>query len=65
MSVQTTISPHNQLPFVSRTYPTEEDLDVSIKKAHTAQKSWSKVSVKDRIAIGRQFMVRRVDILVK
>ncbi|KAF5351256.1 hypothetical protein D9756_008468 [Leucocoprinus leucothites] len=56
MSVQTTISPHNQQPLVSRTYPGETDLDVIIREAHAAQKSWSKVPVKERIAIGRRFM---------
>ncbi|KXN81701.1 Succinate-semialdehyde dehydrogenase [NADP(+)] [Leucoagaricus sp. SymC.cos] len=56
MSVQTTISPHNQQPLVSRTYPGHNDLDIIINKAHAAQKQWSKVSVPDRVAIGRRFM---------
>ncbi len=60
MSVQTTISPHNQQPLVSRTYPGESDLDAIINKAHAAQKSWSKFSVKDRVTIGRRFMVNKL-----
>ncbi|KAJ8073530.1 hypothetical protein PM082_011806 [Marasmius tenuissimus] len=54
--VQTTITPHNQEPYVSRTYPTEAELDGYLKKAQVAQASWSKVPLKDRVAIGRKFM---------
>ncbi|EKM75670.1 hypothetical protein AGABI1DRAFT_116267 [Agaricus bisporus var. burnettii JB137-S8] len=56
MPVQVTVTPHTQQPLVSRTYPVQEDLDAAILKAHTAQKSWSSISVKDRVAIGRRFM---------
>lgn len=56
-NIQTTITPHNQNPFVTRTYPSENELDNLIAKAVIAQKAWSAVSVEDRVAIGRAFMV--------
>ncbi|KIK02902.1 hypothetical protein K443DRAFT_677253 [Laccaria amethystina LaAM-08-1] len=56
MSIQTTISPHNQKPYVSRTYPTKDELDFIIKNAATAQKLWSGVPVNKRVLIGRKFM---------
>ncbi|KAF5337946.1 hypothetical protein D9758_013100 [Tetrapyrgos nigripes] len=56
MSSQTTIIPHNQQPLVTRTYPEQSELDTSIKNAAEAQKAWSKVPLKERIAIGRKFM---------
>jgi hypothetical protein len=56
-SIQTTITPHNQTPFVTRTYPSENELDHLIANAVTAQKAWSAVSVEDRVTIGRKFMV--------
>ena len=56
-NTQTTITPHNQSPFVTRTYPSENELDHLIDNAVIAQKAWSAVSVEDRIAIGRKFMV--------
>jgi acyl-CoA reductase-like NAD-dependent aldehyde dehydrogenase len=56
--IQTTIIPHSQQPLISRTYPSESELDLAIKNASEAQKEWSKVPLDDRIAIGRQFMVR-------
>ncbi|EDR09482.1 NAD-aldehyde dehydrogenase [Laccaria bicolor S238N-H82] len=56
MSIQTTISPHNQKPYVSRIYPTKDELDVIVKNAATAQKLWSGVPVNERVLIGRKFM---------
>ncbi|KAJ2912910.1 hypothetical protein MD484_g7499, partial [Candolleomyces efflorescens] len=56
MSIQTTISPHNQQPYVSRTHPLPEDLDATIAKAAAAQKEWAAVPLEQRIAIGRQFI---------
>ncbi|KAL0574591.1 hypothetical protein V5O48_007376 [Marasmius crinis-equi] len=53
---QTTITPHNQAPYITKTYPTEAELDGYIKSAQTAQASWAKVPLKDRIATGRKFM---------
>ena len=58
MSLQTTISPHNQQPLVSRSYPAQGELDVLIKKAREAQKAWSNLPLKERVAIGYRFMVR-------
>ena len=57
MSIQTTITPHNQNPFVNRKYPSENELDQLITNAVIAQKTWSVVSVEDRVAIGKKFMV--------
>ncbi|GBE85744.1 Probable betaine aldehyde [Sparassis crispa] len=53
---QTTISPHNQQPLVTRTYPSESELDSVIGRSAAAQKQWHHVPLKDRIAIGRRFM---------
>ncbi|TFY82825.1 hypothetical protein EWM64_g1191 [Hericium alpestre] len=53
---QTTIVPHSQKPLVTRVYPTESQLDDTIRKASDAQKSWSRVPLKERIAIGTKFM---------
>lgn len=57
--IQTTISPHNQRPLVSRTYPSEAELDATIKRAAAAQRQWGRVPLQERIAIGRKFRVRR------
>jgi acyl-CoA reductase-like NAD-dependent aldehyde dehydrogenase len=56
MSTQTTITPHNQQPFVTRSYPSESELDQAIRNSANAQKAWSAVPVEDRIAIGRKFI---------
>lgn len=57
MFLQTTISPHNQQPLVSRSYPAQNELDVLITKAREAQKAWSNLPLKERVAIGYRFMV--------
>ncbi len=57
MSMQTTIIPHSQQPLVTRTYPSEQELDGFITIASKAQKTWSKVPLKERIAIGYKFIV--------
>ena len=57
---QTTITPHNQQPLVTRTYPSEAELDAAIRSAADAQKSWAKVPLEERIAIGRRFIVRDI-----
>ncbi|KIP02001.1 hypothetical protein PHLGIDRAFT_130969 [Phlebiopsis gigantea 11061_1 CR5-6] len=54
--VQTTISPHTQQPLVSRTYPSQEQVNEAIVKSKKAQKEWAKVPLKERIAIGRRFI---------
>lgn len=56
--MQTTISPHSQKPLVSRSYPSQSDLDVAIQNASKAQKLWRKVPLEERVDIGRKFMVR-------
>lgn len=55
---QTTIVPHTQEPFVTRTYPSASELDAIIEHAAQAQTEWKNVPLHDRIAIGRKFMVR-------
>jgi acyl-CoA reductase-like NAD-dependent aldehyde dehydrogenase len=54
---QATITPHTQSPLVTRTYPSDVELDAVIHNAAKAQKEWGRVPVKERIEIGRKFMV--------
>ena len=54
---QTTIVPHTQQPLVTRTYPTNPELDGIIQTAANAQKSWVKVPLSKRIEIGHKFIV--------
>lgn len=54
---QTTVTPHSQTPFVTRTYPREPELDGLIQRSAKAQKEWVRVPLQARIAIGRKFMV--------
>ena len=56
-SSQTTITPHNQQPFVTRTYPSQVELDGIIRRSSLAQKAWARVPLKDRVAIGTKFVV--------
>lgn len=62
-TVQTTISPHTQKPFVSRDYPSVQAVDEAIVKSKAAQKEWAKVPLKERIEIGRRFIVSVRDAL--
>ncbi|KAM6492495.1 NAD-aldehyde dehydrogenase [Amanita muscaria] len=55
-TTQTTISPHNQQPLITRTYPSNEQIDAAINDASAAQKLWSRIPLDERIAIGRKFM---------
>jgi len=57
-SSQTTITPHNQQPLVTRTYPSEPELNEIIVRASVAQRAWARVPLKDRLAIGTKFLVR-------
>lgn len=59
VEIQTTISPHNQAPFCTRTYANETELDKKLLNAAQAQEAWKRVALKERIAIGYKFMVRR------
>ena len=56
-SLQTTITPHNQEPYVTRAYPSELELDLFIQNAVVAQKAWAAVPLEERVAIGRKFTV--------
>lgn len=58
MSTQTTISPHSQKPFITLAYPSKQDLDAIVSKAVEAQTAWKNVDLKERIQIGRKFIVR-------
>ena len=53
---QTTIIPHTQEPYVTRTHPSPDELDAAIEASAKAQKEWAKVPLTGRIAIGRRFM---------
>ena len=55
--VQTTIIPHSQQPYVSRTYPSRQELDQTIKNARQAFEAWRHVPLQERIAIGYKFIV--------
>jgi len=55
--LQTTITPHTQEPYVTRTYPSESELNLLIQNAVVAQKAWAAVPLEERVAIGRKFMV--------
>jgi acyl-CoA reductase-like NAD-dependent aldehyde dehydrogenase len=57
MSLQTTITPHNQQALVTRTYVSQSELDAIIKRASVAQKAWARVPLKDRLAIATKFLV--------
>jgi acyl-CoA reductase-like NAD-dependent aldehyde dehydrogenase len=58
-SVQETISPHDQrpVPGTRKIYLTENEIDQLIHKANEAQAKWRRISVVDRINIGRRFVV--------
>lgn len=56
VEIQTTISPHNQAPFCTRTYANETELDKKLLNAAQAQEAWKRVALKERIAIGYKFM---------
>ena len=62
MSIQTTITPHSQLPFVTRSYPSESQLDDIIKASATAQTVWKAVSVQERIEIASRFIVSQAEL---
>ncbi|KAL5521982.1 hypothetical protein ACEPAF_1838 [Sanghuangporus sanghuang] len=53
---QTTIVPHTQQPLLTRTYPSESELDAIIKTAADVQKRWANVPVSRRVEIGYKFI---------
>lgn len=57
VQTQTTIIPHNQEPYVTRTYPDEAELDTILQNAATAQTAWRKCALKERLEIGHKFVV--------
>jgi hypothetical protein len=64
MSTQTTITPHNQQPFVTRSYPSESELNVIIETSAAAQKAWRTVSLQERIQIATRFIVREAQLFL-
>lgn len=57
-TTQTTISPHNQQPLVTRDYPTSNtEIDAVIVAAARQQKEWAAKPLSERIAIGERFIV--------
>lgn len=56
---QTTIIPHSQEPLVTRTYPSASELDAIVERAAAAQAQWKLVPLKERVAIGRKFIVKQ------
>ncbi|CAG7850879.1 4-hydroxybenzaldehyde dehydrogenase (NADP(+)) {ECO:0000303/PubMed:23736872} Short=PHBDD {ECO:0000303/PubMed:23736872}; {ECO:0000269/PubMed:23736872} [Serendipita indica DSM 11827] len=67
-SSQTTIIPHSQKPFVTREYPSEDELNAIIAAAADAQNSWSKTALSERLAICKKFldeMKKMEDVIAK
>lgn len=55
-NVQTTISPHNQQPYITREYPSQSQLVDIIELSRTAQAEWGAVPLGERIALGHRFV---------
>jgi acyl-CoA reductase-like NAD-dependent aldehyde dehydrogenase len=53
---QTTIIPHTQAAYVTRIYPSPDELGAAIEASAKAQKEWAKVPLTERIGVGRRFM---------
>ncbi|KAG8901408.1 hypothetical protein FRB99_005319, partial [Tulasnella sp. 403] len=53
---QETISPHNQEVFVTRQYPSPQELDVAVERSAQAQTLWQQTSLDERIQIAERFM---------
>ena len=65
---QTTIIPHSQQPYVTRTYPTSDQVDAVIVASAAAQEKWKLLPLKDRIAICSRFleeMKKNGDVIAK
>ncbi|KAK9893300.1 succinate semialdehyde dehydrogenase [Cystobasidium minutum MCA 4210] len=56
MAVQTTISPIEGSAVATRELPTNEQLNAAVEKAWSAQKSWAKVPIDERISIVNKFL---------
>lgn len=57
IQTQTTIIPHNQEPYATRTYPSQSELNVKLQNAALAQAAWRKRTLEDRIETGHKFVV--------
>lgn len=57
--IQTTISPIDQQPVLTRPLLTDDQLDHVIGESVRAYKAWRKVSLDDRLKIAEKWMVRR------
>lgn len=55
-SVQTTISPHTLQAYVTRSYPSSDQVDAAIVAAADAQSGWKVVPLKDRVDICSRFL---------
>lgn len=65
---QTTIIPHTQKPYVTRAYPTPDQVDAAIVAAAEAQEKWKLVPLADRKAICSRFleeMKKNADVIAK
>jgi acyl-CoA reductase-like NAD-dependent aldehyde dehydrogenase len=56
--IQTTISPIDQQPVLTRPLLTDDQLDQVIAQSVRAYKAWRKVPLDDRLAIAEKWMVR-------
>jgi acyl-CoA reductase-like NAD-dependent aldehyde dehydrogenase len=55
--IQTTISPIDQQPVLTRPLLTDDQLDHVVAESVRAYKGWRKVSLDDRLAIAEKWMV--------
>ncbi|KAG8900792.1 hypothetical protein FRC00_011136 [Tulasnella sp. 408] len=53
---QVTLSPHTQESYVTRDYPSVQELEVIAERAHSAQTLWAEVPLDDRIKIAEKFV---------
>ncbi|KAG8979653.1 hypothetical protein FRB90_008029 [Tulasnella sp. 427] len=53
---QVTISPHSLQNYVTRDYPSKQELEVIAERAHSAQTLWAEVSLDDRIKVAERFV---------
>ncbi|KAG9312587.1 Aldehyde/histidinol dehydrogenase [Chiua virens] len=56
VQTQTTTVPHTQEPYVTRTYPTEDELNDKLQCAALAQITWRQRPLKHRIEVGNKFV---------
>ncbi|EPS94294.1 hypothetical protein FOMPIDRAFT_101659 [Fomitopsis schrenkii] len=56
LTSQITLSPHTQQSLVSRTYPSQAELNDIIERSEAAQKRWALVPLRKRIDVASKFM---------